>query len=83
MRIKMRRSPKPPVLSQSFPNAEAAEDAIEQVVGVNGPYHLSELIESEPQLQGQQLGGIVEEHDVMSGASALALFRHDGGIGSG
>ena len=42
---------------QSFPDAEAAEDAVEQVVGVDRPDHLAELVQRAAQLQGSSSGG--------------------------
>jgi hypothetical protein len=38
---------------RSLPDAEAAEDAVEQVVGVDRPDHFSKLIEREPQFKGE------------------------------
>src|SRR5262245_46394518 len=50
---------------QLLPDAEAAEDAIEQVVGIHGANHLAEVVERQPNLQRQQLRRLVEQHDGM------------------
>jgi hypothetical protein len=49
----------------SFSDAEPAEDSVEQVVRVDRPDHLAELLEGKTQFQRQQLGGLVEQDDVM------------------
>src|SRR5262245_28689959 len=48
-----------------LPDAEPAEDAVEQVVGINCPDHLSNLIEGEPQFQRKQFGRLVEQGGVV------------------
>src|SRR5205823_1088171 len=43
-------------------DAKPAEDPVEQVVGVNGPGHLAELVQGAAQLQGQQLRRVLTDH---------------------
>src|SRR5262249_47669144 len=45
----------------SFSYAEAAEDAVEQVAGVDGADHLAELVERPAQFQGEQFGRVLEQ----------------------
>jgi len=45
----------------SLPNAESAEDAVEQIVGVDGADHFAELVERPAQLQGQHFRRLLEQ----------------------
>ena len=49
-----------------FPDAEAREDAVQQVVRVDGSDHLAELIESTAEGQGDEFGWVVEQNLTVS-----------------
>ena len=59
------------VYAELFPNAKAAKNSVQQIVGVNGSDHLAELFQGQAEFESQEFGGFVEEDDVVGRAQMV------------
>jgi hypothetical protein len=48
-----------------FSDAESTEDAVEEVVGVDGADHFAQLVQGAAKLQGQKLGRLLKKDNGM------------------